>query len=131
MTPNEEKQEVARMINTNNRGTHRVLQIFDPLLQNSSPGPRFIIVVSSFDTLAQTDPELQDSIQHGYHDIGGSREIFDNLHDERTTKYSNGEENGWLSWMNIPSKVFRVAAMRVWAQEWSTKTNSTHQPFGF
>jgi hypothetical protein len=56
------EQQVPTFVDTNNHGTVRMIRTFVPLLND---GARFIVVASSFGTLASLDPRL-----HPRFDVG-------------------------------------------------------------
>jgi NAD(P)-dependent dehydrogenase (short-subunit alcohol dehydrogenase family) len=85
---------------------------FRPLLND---GARFIVVASSFGTLASLDPRL-----HQLFDIGGmSLTDLANVMDDYVAAVETGRAatRGWPAWINPPSKVGQVAAVKVWARE--------------
>ncbi|SER92138.1 Short-chain dehydrogenase [Lentzea xinjiangensis] len=94
---------------TNNFGTTRLLRAFAPLLNDNG---RLLVVASSLGTLAHLAPVLHrrfttastlDEIDRG---IAGWRD---------TTK--QGRVSAWPAFVNIPSKVGQVAAVRVLAAQ--------------
>jgi carbonyl reductase 1 len=107
-TPVEEVDQVAE---TNNLGTIRMLRSFLPILR---PGGRFLVVASSFGTLGRLDPRVRPqfdqarSLADVEEAVAGWRAA---VHD------GSAEAQGWPAWLNIPSKVAQVAAVRVVAAE--------------
>jgi NAD(P)-dependent dehydrogenase (short-subunit alcohol dehydrogenase family) len=105
-------EQVATFVDTNNLGTTRVIRAFTPLL---APGGRFLVVASDFGSLRNLPPRL-----HARFDT--SRLSLDDL-DTQMRQYSDAVEAGragdeeWPEWMNVPSKVGQVAAMRILARE--------------
>ena len=105
-------EQVAAFVDTNNLGTTRMIRAFAPLL---APGGRFLIVASAFGSLRNLPPQL--------HDRFDARSLsLDDL-DASMAEYAAAVESGrapadgWPEWVNIPSKVGQVAAMRVMARE--------------
>ncbi len=106
------RDQVRRMIETNNIGTHHLLRAFGPLLRSDA---RVLIVASGFGTLRSLDPRI-----HAHFDT--DHMTFEDL--ERTLEQyvltvERGQDvaAGWPEWINIPSKVGQVAAMRIFARE--------------
>jgi carbonyl reductase 1 len=106
--PAEEVDDVAE---TNNLGTIRMLRSFLPILR---PGGRFLVVASSFGTLGHLDPAVRPQFDRArtLSDIeavvaGWRAAVHDGSADAR----------GWPAWLNIPSKVAQVGAVRVVAAE--------------
>jgi carbonyl reductase 1 len=105
--------EVDAVAETNNLATTRILRTFAPRLQ---PGGRLIIVASALGTLdkldhriagrfadvAEQDLDAIDSL------VAGWRQA---VHDGRA------EDEGYGTWLNIPSKVAQVAAVRAIAHD--------------
>jgi carbonyl reductase 1 len=104
-------EEVDDLVETNNLGTIRMLRSFLPILR---PGGRFLVVASSFGTLGHLDPAVRPQFDRArtLSDIeavvAGWRAA---VHD------GSAEARGWPAWLNIPSKVAQVAAVRVVAAE--------------
>jgi carbonyl reductase 1 len=99
-------------VDTNNLGATRILRAFDPILR---PGGRLLVVASAFGSLHRLPARLH--------------ERFDtdamSLDDVDTTMLAwrdavlegRAAKEGWPEWINIPSKVGQVAAVRVLARE--------------
>jgi carbonyl reductase 1 len=103
---------VRGFVDTNNRGTTRLLRALVPLLR---PGGRYLVVASSFGTLRELDPSL-----HARFD--GPTLTLDDI-DATMAAYTDAVEQGrdaaegWPSWINPPSKVGQVAAARIVARQ--------------
>lgn len=113
ITPDRPQAEQVRtFVDTNNLGTTRMIRAFAPLL---SPGGRLLIVASSFGSLRNLPTPL-----HSRFDT--DTVWLDDL-DALMTEYVDAVESGrtavdgWPEWINVPSKVGQVAAMRVLARE--------------
>ena len=108
MTPDTQAERADESIAVSNGGTHAVLRAFGPVLR---PGGRLLVVASSLGTLDHLPPHL--------------RPLFDNVSldavEEAVTSWrtalrdGTAEERGWPRWINIPSKVAQVAAVRAFA----------------
>lgn len=93
-----------------NGGAHAVLRAFGPVLR---PGGRLIVVASSLGTLGHLDPRLRplfdgvplDEVERA---VDGWRAA---IHD------GSAAALGWSAWINVPSKVAQVAAVRAVAAE--------------
>lgn len=105
-------EQVATFIDTNNLGTTRMIRAFAPLL---APGGRFLVVASDFGSLRNLPPRL-----HNRFDTATLS--LDDL-DAHMVEFSDAVESGraaaegWPEWVNAPSKVGQVAAMRILARE--------------
>jgi carbonyl reductase 1 len=105
-------QVVAGFVDTNNLGTTRVLRAFAPILR---PGGRLLVVASSLGTLNELAAQL-----HGRFDTGTlSLEDLDAtmLRWRDAVIDASAAAEGWPEFINIPSKVGQVAAVRVLARE--------------
>lgn len=88
-----------------NGGTHAVLRTLAPVLR---PGGRLVVVASSLGTLGHLDPRLRhrfdgvtlDEVEKAVADW------LDAVHDGTAARA------GWSPWINVPSKVAQVAAVR-------------------
>ena len=111
-TPDDRPETVIdALVETNNLGTTHMLRAFAPILR---PGGRLLVVASSFGTLGHLDPEIRPRF-----DATATLEDVEDLlaawraavHDGRA-----GEE-GFPEWLNVPSKVAQVAAVRTVARQ--------------
>jgi carbonyl reductase 1 len=103
---------IEEFLDTNNLGTTKMLRAFAPILR---PGGRLLVVASDFGTLnnlpsqlhARFDTEVMtlpdvDAVMLAWRDA-----VLD----------GTADSDGWPEWINIPSKVGQVAAVRVLARE--------------
>lgn len=92
-----------------NGGTHAVLRAFGPVLR---PGGRLIVVASSFGTLDNLDAKL-----HSRFADGRSLDQIEAAIDGWLAAIHAGtaQDEGWPNWINTPSKVGQVAAVRAYA----------------
>ena len=114
LTPDRPQSEQAdEFIDVANGGAHAVLRSFGPVLR---PGGRLIVVASSLGTLGHLDPRLQPLF-----DEATLEEVEAAVRSWRTAIHGGtAEEQGWPRWINVPSKVAQVAAVRaVAAQRWA------------
>jgi NAD(P)-dependent dehydrogenase (short-subunit alcohol dehydrogenase family) len=89
-----------------------MIRAFVPLLND---GARFIVVASSFGTLASLDPRLHqrfDVDQMSLTDVGRVMDDYVNA-----VETGRAAAEGWPGWINPPSKVGQVAAVKVLARE--------------
>jgi len=106
-------EEVDAVAETSNLATTAVLRAFGPRLR---PGGRLIVVASALGTLDKLDPRAVDRF---------ARAATEDLHavdalvrDWRDAVHAgDAEAAGYGSWLNIPSKVAQVAAVRAYARE--------------
>jgi NAD(P)-dependent dehydrogenase (short-subunit alcohol dehydrogenase family) len=103
---------VSEYLDTNNLGTSRVLRAFSPLLRARG---RLFVVASTLGSLRELPPQLHarfDTDAMTLDDVDATMLAWrDAVLDGR----AGGE--GWPAFINIPSKVGQVAAVRVLARE--------------
>jgi len=104
--------EVDAVVETSNLATSRMLRAFAPRLR---PGGRLIIVASALGTLDKLDPTVADRFAAAAENL----DAVDALVEEwrRAVHDGRAESDGYGSWLNIPSKVAQVAAVRALARE--------------
>ncbi|HEY2673070.1 MAG TPA: SDR family NAD(P)-dependent oxidoreductase [Rugosimonospora sp.] len=103
-TPVEDVDAVAESYN---HGAIRMLRAFGPLLR---PGGRFFVVASALGTLGQLDPRVRPRF-----DEARSLEDIEAVVESWRAAVHDGSAGaqGWPNWLNIPSKVAQVAAVRI------------------
>jgi carbonyl reductase 1 len=104
--------QVRNFIDTNNHGTHRIINSFAPLLRD---GGRFLVVASGFGTLRNLQP-----VHHPSFDVVRcSLQEIERLMDRYVELVEAGrdQEQQWPDWINIPSKVAQVASVKILARE--------------
>jgi NAD(P)-dependent dehydrogenase (short-subunit alcohol dehydrogenase family) len=114
MSPNTDPaDEVDAVAETNNLATSRVLRTFAPRLR---PGGRLIIVASALGTLDKLDDRVAGRFAAAATD---SLDAVDALVAEwrQAVRDGRADDEGYGSWLNIPSKVAQVAAVRALARE--------------
>ena len=93
-----------------NGGTHAVLRSFGPILR---PGGRLIVVASSLGTLGHLPEALRPRF-----DGASLDEVEKAVEDWRSAIHAGtARKQGWPDWINVPSKVAQVAAVRAVAAE--------------
>ncbi|MEU0795827.1 SDR family NAD(P)-dependent oxidoreductase [Amycolatopsis sp. NPDC005961] len=108
--PEDDPREiVGAYAEVNNFGTTRLLRAFAPLLRD---GGRFLVVASSFGTLNHLAPAL-----HGRFDGLSSLDEVDKQVAVWRDAVADGSARGgdWPGFVNIPSKIGQVAAVRALA----------------
>ncbi|WP_405522003.1 SDR family NAD(P)-dependent oxidoreductase [Streptomyces canus] len=108
-----EESQAARadeFIDVSNTATHTILRSFGPVLR---PGGRLLVVASSLGTLGHLDPRLHHLFE------GVSLEQVEYAVESWRTAihHKTAQEAGWPVWLNVPSKVAQVAAVRAVAAE--------------
>jgi len=105
--------EVDAVADTSNLATTAVLRTFAPRLR---PGGRLVIVASALGTLDKLNPEVAGRFADA---AGADLDTVDALvADWRQAVHDGREEDeGYGRWLNIPSKVAQVAAVRALAVE--------------
>ena len=104
--------EVDAVAETNNLATTRILRAFAPRLR---PGGRLVVVASALGTL----DKLDDRVAHRFARAANSLDDVDALVADwrRAVHDGRAEQEGFGTWLNIPSKVAQVAAVRAAARE--------------
>ncbi|MFI6323346.1 SDR family NAD(P)-dependent oxidoreductase [Nonomuraea sp. NPDC050556] len=97
--------QVREFVDTNNHGTARVIEAFAPLLNDDG---RYVVVASFFGTLHHLPEQLWPLFDG---DIG---RVMDDY--VAAVEGGTAERLGWPEWINVPSKVGQVAAMRALAR---------------
>jgi len=103
---------VGAFVDTNNFGTTRMLRAFGTILK---PRGRLLVVASAFGSLRRLPEHLHarfDGVAVGLEDIDATMSAWR----DAVIAGHAGEED-WPDWINIPSKVGQVAAMRVLARD--------------
>jgi NAD(P)-dependent dehydrogenase (short-subunit alcohol dehydrogenase family) len=109
-------EQVEAFVDTNNLGTTRMLRAFAPVLR---PGGRLLVVASDFGTLRSLPPALHrrfDTDAMSLDDVDATMTAW-----REAVLDGTATAEGWPDWINIPSKVGQVAAVRVLARERSHK----------
>jgi NAD(P)-dependent dehydrogenase (short-subunit alcohol dehydrogenase family) len=104
--------QVGDLIDTNNLGTTRMIRAFGPLLR---PGGRFAVTASDFGTLAGLPPHLHsrfDTETMSLDDLDATMRDY-----AAAVRGGAAAEQGWPEWINIPSKIGQVAAVRIFARD--------------
>ncbi|QIY75814.1 SDR family NAD(P)-dependent oxidoreductase [Streptomyces sp. RLB1-33] len=111
LLPEESQAERAdEFIDVSNTATHAILRSFGPVLR---PGGRMIVVASSLGTLGHLNPRL-----HHLFDGASLDQVEYAVESWRSAVHNKtAEEAGWPRWLNVPSKVAQVAAVRAVAAE--------------
>ncbi|GHJ37454.1 SDR family NAD(P)-dependent oxidoreductase [Streptomyces sp. TS71-3] len=111
LAPDRSQAEQADdFIDVANGGAHAVLRSFAPVLR---PGGRLIVVASSLGTLGHLDERL-----HPLFDGASLDEVEAAVEAWRGAIHAGtAQEEGWPVWVNPPSKVAQVAAVRAVAAE--------------
>jgi carbonyl reductase 1 len=104
--------QVAGFVNTNNFGQRRMTDAFRDVLR---PGARFLVVASGFGTLRNLDPKLHARFDIEQASIDDIDSVMRSYVDAVVADGAAAE--GWPDWINIPSKIGQVAAMKVFARE--------------
>jgi carbonyl reductase 1 len=73
------------------------------------------VVPSGFGTLRNLDPKLHSRFDVDQSSVDGIDEVMRNYVDAVVSERASAE--GWPEWINIPSKIGQVAAMKVFARE--------------
>ncbi|MDT4946221.1 MAG: hypothetical protein QOH14_2954 [Pseudonocardiales bacterium] len=112
MTPDRSPEsQVDAVVDSYNLGAIRMLRAFTPMLR---PGGRFVVVASTFGTLGHLEPRLRPL----FDEAGSLADVEAVLASWRAAVHDGtAEAQGWPRWLNVPSKIAQVAAVRVSAAE--------------
>jgi carbonyl reductase 1 len=103
----EAADEVDAVAETSNLATTRILRAFGPRLR---PGGRLIVVASALGTLDKLDPRVRSRFAQA-----ATLDAVDDLVEDWRQAVHDGRDEGYGDWLNIPSKVAQVAAVRAYA----------------
>jgi NAD(P)-dependent dehydrogenase (short-subunit alcohol dehydrogenase family) len=111
MTPDRSQEEQAdEFVDVANGGTDAILRSFGPVMR---PGGRLIVVASSLGTLGNLDPRLHPLLENASLD-----EVESVVRSWRAAVHAGtAGDLGWPEWINVPSKVAQVAAVRAVARQ--------------
>jgi len=115
-------EQVADLISTNNLGATRMIRSFGPLLR---PGGRFAITASSFGTLGSLPARLHPRFDTQTMSLDDLDQLMRDYADSVRSGTAAGQ--GWPDWINIPSKVGQVAAVRIYARTQRDQAKSSGQ----
>jgi NAD(P)-dependent dehydrogenase (short-subunit alcohol dehydrogenase family) len=104
--------QVRTMIRTNNHGTARMLEAMRPLLR---PGARVLVVASGFGTLTQLAPPMRERFDTERMTMRELDAVMDAF--VEAVEQGKAQDEGWPEWINVPSKIGQVAAMRIFARQ--------------
>ena len=104
--------EVDALAETSNLATSRILRAFAPRLR---PGGRLIIVASALGTLDKLDPRARPRFAAAAANLDAVDALVADWRD--AVHAGRAEQDGFGTWLNIPSKVAQVAAVRAVARE--------------
>jgi carbonyl reductase 1 len=103
-------EQADEFLAVSNGATHAVLRSFGPTLP---PGGRLLVVASGLGTLGYLDPRLHPLFEDATLD-----EVEAAVEDWRKAIHDGtAQEKGWPAWLNVPSKVAQVAAVRAAAAQ--------------
>ncbi len=103
---------VGPFVDTNNLGTTRMLRAFAPILRR---GGRLLVVASEFGSLRQLPQHLHQSFDTEAMTLDDVDAVM--IGWRNAVVEGRDAAEGWPDWINIPSKVGQVAAMRVLARQ--------------
>lgn len=105
-------QQVDDLINTNNLGATRIIRSFGPLLR---PGGQLVVTASDFGTLASLPAHLHSRFDTETMSLDDLDQTMRDYADAVRAGAAAGQ--GWPEWINIPSKIGQVAAVRIYARD--------------
>lgn len=106
-------ETVRAFVDTNNRGAHRMIRAFGPILNDNA---RFIVVASAFGRLRY----LREDLRAAFDTTSMTLEDLEKVLDDYTALVEAGrdKQEGWPDSINIPSKIGQVAAVRIMARDY-------------
>jgi carbonyl reductase 1 len=114
MSPEDDPAEqIDAVVETSNLATTSMVRAFAPRLR---PGGRLLVVASALGTL----DKLDERVRPRFAAAAASLDAVDDLvADWREAVHAGrAEQEGYGTWLNIPSKVAQVAAVRAAADQW-------------
>jgi carbonyl reductase 1 len=103
--------EVDAVVDTNNVATFEILRHFGPRMR---PGGRLVIVASALGTLDKLDPKIRPRFARAAEEgLDAVEQLVEAW--RASVKAGRAAEEGFGNWLNIPSKVAQVAAVRSFA----------------
>jgi carbonyl reductase 1 len=105
-------EQIEAFVDTNNLGTTRMLRAFSPVLRS---GGRLLVVASDFGRLRTLPSGLHPRFDTDTMSLDDVDTTMIAWRDAVLAGTAGAE--GWPDWINIPSKVGQVAAVRVLARE--------------
>ncbi|MDT7581069.1 MAG: hypothetical protein QOK35_2333 [Pseudonocardiales bacterium] len=113
MAPEDDPAELVDVVaQTNNRATSAVLRAFAPRLR---PGGRLFVVASALGTLDKLDERARPRFAAAAANLAAVDELVEQWC--AAVHAGRAEQDGFGTWLNIPSKVLQVAAVRAVARE--------------
>ncbi|NUU21839.1 MAG: SDR family NAD(P)-dependent oxidoreductase [Streptomycetaceae bacterium] len=103
---------IGPFVATNNLGTTRLLRVLGPLLR---AGGRLLVVASDFGTLHNLPEHLHARFDTDTMSLGDVDAVMTAWRD--AVLGGTAEAEGWPDWINVPSKIGQVAAVRVFARD--------------
>jgi carbonyl reductase 1 len=104
--------QVNDLIITNNLGATRIIRSFGPLLRR---GGRLVVTASDFGTLAGLPAHLHPRFDTETMSLDDLDKTMRDYADAVRSGAAAGQ--GWPEWINIPSKIGQVAAVRIYARD--------------
>jgi carbonyl reductase 1 len=104
--------EVDAVAETSNVATSRMLRAFAPRLR---PGGRLVVVASALGTIDKLDARVRPRFEAAAASLDAVDELVAAWRD--AVHAGRAEQEGFGTWLNIPSKVAQVAAVRAVARE--------------
>ena len=127
MSPADDPADLVDVVaDTNNLATNAILREFIPRMR---PGGRLVVVASALGTLDKLPPPARPRFAAA---ADSDLDAVDRLIDDwrRSVKAGRAVDDGFGSWLNIPSKVAQVAAVRAAARDRSRTCPRRHPPDG-
>ncbi|MGW1989270.1 SDR family NAD(P)-dependent oxidoreductase [Embleya sp. NPDC001921] len=106
------QDQVRAYVDTDNHGTHRLIEAFAPLLND---GARFVLLAGDFAALRHLPFRLRTRFDVDRASLAELAEVMDDY--VRAVEAGRAAAEGWPAWIGVPSMIGRVAAMKVLARE--------------
>ena len=104
-------EQVDDLINTNNLGATRMIRSFGPLLRRGG----LVVTASDFGTLTSLPAHLHPRFDTETMSLDDLDQTMRDYGDAVRSGAAAGQ--GWPEWINIPSKIGQVAAVRIYARD--------------
>ncbi|MET7299967.1 SDR family NAD(P)-dependent oxidoreductase [Embleya sp. NPDC005575] len=106
------QEQVRSYVQTDNHGTHRLIEAFVPLLAD---GARFVLLAGDFGGLRHLPYRLRARFDVDRASLAELAEVMDDY--VHAVEEGRAAAEGWPAWIGVPSMIGRVAAMKILARD--------------
>ncbi|WP_331766831.1 SDR family NAD(P)-dependent oxidoreductase [Embleya sp. NBC_00896] len=106
------QDQVRAFVDANNHGTHRLIDAFAPLLDD---GARFVLVTGVLGGLRHIPHRLRPRFDVEHATLDDLAAVMDDY--VRAVEDGRAAAEGWPAWIDVPSMIGRVAAVKILARD--------------